>query len=211
MKQFQIFGLILVLMLVAISQAQKRDFQPITAEELARELNLNEEQQAQVAQILESYQKELQLIREVNSGDREAMRTAYRDLGERRDQQILQILDKDQQEKYRNYLESRPQPGSRPNPLWEAMKQQLNLTPQQIEELQPIMAERQEEMAGLLQNRSGSRSSRMKEASAIDQKYDDKIKEILTDEQWSQYQKIKQDQRGKMRQEFKRRGGRRQF
>ncbi len=77
------------------------------AEQLAKRLDLNEEQKAQVTRIYESSQNNMREKMPNLMGDREAMRKAMQEVTVKTDKEIEKILTKEQLKKYSEWKKER--------------------------------------------------------------------------------------------------------
>ena len=86
--------------------------------------------------------------------------------------------------------------GRRGNPL-DAMKQQLNLTDDQVEKLKPILKEQQDKMKALRADTTLSREDMMAKRKELQAALSDKVKDILTPDQFVKWQKMAQNRGGR--------------
>jgi periplasmic protein CpxP/Spy len=77
---------------------------------------------------------------------------------------------------------------------------QLGLTPDQIAQLQPILADRQQAVEGLRSDTTLAPRERRMKMRSIQQDSRNKIEALLTDSQKQQYEQMLQDRRGHRRQ-----------
>jgi protein CpxP len=82
--------------------------------------------------------------------------------------------------------------GRRGNPL-DAMKQQLNLTDDQVEKLKPILKEQQEKMKALRADTTLSREDMMAKRKELQAGLSAKVKDILTPDQFTKWQTMVQN------------------
>ena len=88
----------------------------------------------------------------------------------------------------------------------------LKLTPQQIDQIRPILQDEVQKMKALRDKYQGdtSRSSKrhmLREAKSIQEDGQSKINPLLTKDQQSEWKKIRDEQKAKMREEFRNRRG----
>ena len=89
------------------------------------------------------------------------------------------------------------------------LKERLNLTPEQAEQVRPIIVEEMQQLKAVRDKYSGdqSRRSRMKmgrEMKGVQNATNDKLKNILTKQQMDELRKIREESRQEMRQRRKR-------
>lgn len=75
------------------------------------------------------------------------------------------------------------------------LTKKLNLTSQQQDQLLPILTDRQQQMAALLDDSSLSAQDRHTKARALREDSDSKIKAVLNDHQKQQYQQMREHRR----------------
>jgi len=93
---------------------------------------------------------------------------------------------------------NRPPPGAgapggrRGNPL-DAMKTQLSLTDDQVEKLKPIYKEQRDKLQALRSDTTLSREDMMAKRKELQAALSDKVKDILTPDQFAKWQKMPQN------------------
>ncbi len=87
-----------------------------------------------------------------------------------------------------------PRPAHVPNPRHQAKKmaKELNLTPDQVSKIEPILADRDQQVQGLRSDTTLAPSDKKAKMHGIRQDSDSRIEAILTDTQKQQYEQIKQ-------------------
>ena len=90
-----------------------------------------------------------------------------------------------------------PRPAHVPNPRHQAKKmaKQLGLTPDQVSKIEPILADRDQQVQGLRSDTTLAPSDRKAKMRGIRQDSDTRIEAILNDTQKQQYEQIKQARR----------------
>lgn len=86
---------------------------------------------------------------------------------------------------------STAQSGQRGERMFDQLSQKLNLSSDQQQQLKPIFAERHQKMQAL-RTSSDSKRDKRKEAKQIMEDSDAKVKGVLTADQFTQYQQLKQ-------------------
>jgi hypothetical protein len=82
-----------------------------------------------------------------------------------------------------------------PNQQLRRLTKRLNLTSEQQNQLLPILTDRQQQMAALLNDNSLSAQDRHAKARTLREDSDSKIKAVLNDNQKEQYQQMRQHRR----------------
>ncbi len=87
-----------------------------------------------------------------------------------------------------------PRPAHVPNPRHQAKKmaKELGLTPDQVSKIEPILADRDQQVQGLRSDTTLAPSDKKAKMHGIRQDSDSRIEAILTDTQKQQYEQIKQ-------------------
>jgi Spy/CpxP family protein refolding chaperone len=195
MQKWMISGLATLIIFLAAnvySQPERRDSVEV---KLSKDLGLTGEQSQQLREILQNARAEANHISELNRSNPEAINSAMNDLRDQTHQQIENILTPVQLKKYQEIKNQlRLFREARNNQLAELQKR-LNLTDEQIAQIEPIMTNAREKMQELRQNSSGDRREMRSQIRAIIQERDQKIEEILTDSQKAEYDKYIQEQR----------------
>jgi periplasmic protein CpxP/Spy len=96
-----------------------------------------------------------------------------------------------------------PRPAHVPNPRHQAKKmaKQLGLTPDQVSKIEPILADRDQQLQGLRSDTTLAPSDRKARIHGIRQDSDNRIEAILTDAQKQQYEQIKQSRKANRHQQ----------
>jgi periplasmic protein CpxP/Spy len=96
-----------------------------------------------------------------------------------------------------------PRPAHVPNPRHQAKKmaKQLGLTPDQVSKIQPILADRDQQVQGLRSDTTLAPSDKKAKMHSIRQESDSKIEAILNDSQKQQYEQIKQTRKANRHQQ----------
>lgn len=79
------------------------------------------------------------------------------------------------------------------------LKQKLELTDEQTDQIKNILEEQREQMEKLRENADGDRSQMRDLFMQVREETDTKIKEILNDEQKEKYDEIQEERRNRMR------------
>jgi Spy/CpxP family protein refolding chaperone len=87
-------------------------------------------------------------------------------------------------------------PNARLEQQIERMTEQLELTDGQKEELRPILEAQGEKMREIMQDSSIDREQKREQFMKLRKETEPKIKQILTEEQYEKWQKLRQQQRG---------------
>jgi Spy/CpxP family protein refolding chaperone len=74
---------------------------------LKKDLTLTDEQVGKIKPILEEQQKEMDALRDKAQGDRTAMFEKFREIREKSDKKIMEVLNEGQKEKYAKIVEDR--------------------------------------------------------------------------------------------------------
>jgi len=96
-----------------------------------------------------------------------------------------------------------PRPAHVPNPRHQAKKmaKQLGLTPDQVSKIEPILADRDQQVQGLRSDTTLAPSDKKAKMHGIRQDSDSRIEAILTDTQKQQYEQIKQTRKANKHQQ----------
>jgi protein CpxP len=96
-----------------------------------------------------------------------------------------------------------PRPAHVPNPRHQAKKmaKQLGLTPDQVSKIEPILADRDQQVQGLRSDTTLAPSDRKAKMHGIRQDSDSRIEAILNDTQKQQYEQIKQTRKANRQQQ----------
>ena len=79
-------------------------------DELATTISLSDDQKTQVSDLYFAHFEEARELMEEHEGDREGHREAMEDLREEFDDQVKDLLSKDQVEKFEKFIKNRPKP-----------------------------------------------------------------------------------------------------
>jgi septal ring factor EnvC (AmiA/AmiB activator) len=95
-------------------------------------------------------------------------------------------------------------PLSPPQVTIEELRTRLNLTPQQQEQIAPLVEERKAKMAPIRAKVSSTASRREKiaafqEAKAVQDDFNSKVQPLLSQEQQAEWNKIREEMRGRMK------------
>lgn len=82
----------------------------------------------------------------------------------------------------------------------DAMKERLELNDDQLKKVEAINLETSKKMSEVFASASGSREAMREEMMAIDEEKDEALKPILTEDQWKEYEKMKEEQAEQRRQ-----------
>lgn len=100
--------LILITMLLSTAvYSQRRPTIDERMKKMDKELNLSDEQYSKIKNILEEQHQQFRKMRDESNGDREQMREKAMKMMKNTDDKICEILNKEQQEKYRKQQEER--------------------------------------------------------------------------------------------------------
>ncbi len=94
-------------------------------------------------------------------------------------------------------------PGGNPQERFKKMAEELGLTEDQKEKLQPILKEQGEKMREIFQDQNLSREEKMPKLKEIREGFTAKIKAILTPEQQEKYEKMVKEMQNRRKQEQK--------
>lgn len=178
---------------IAVS-AKENEFVEQRVSKLQKELNLSEGQTGQVRQILAYNYEQAQKEREENQGNPEALMNAAEARKEIISRQMQNVLTAEQYEKYQEI--------SKNAVVDEAvlrLKERLNLTNEQTEQVEAIMTSTRNEMQKLRDNASGDRRQSMMQGRKLMESQDKQIEALLTDDQKKIYEEIKKERREEMR------------
>jgi protein CpxP len=94
-------------------------------------------------------------------------------------------------------------PAHVPNPRHQAKKmaKQLGLTPDQVSKIEPILADRDQQVQGLRSDTTLAPTDRKAKMHSLRQESDSRIEAILTDAQKQQYEQIKQTRKANRHQQ----------
>jgi Spy/CpxP family protein refolding chaperone len=97
--------------------------------------------------------------------------------------------------------------GARMNPDQQAamLQKRLGLTDDQVSQIKPILADRQQQMQAIREDSSAAPADRMAKARSVMQDSNAKIKAILTEDQRVKYDQMEQQMRGRMRERMQER------
>lgn len=166
---------------------------------LKKELNLNDEQTAQVQQIISAAQQQAKEVRELNRGNFQAMEEAGKERRAQVDRQIEMLLEADQKAKFEEILARRAEFDERTLRLAD----QLGLTDDQAEQIDHIHRESREKFEAMRES-GGDRRAIMQEMRKFREAADKKVEAVLSAEQIKLYRKLQEERRDQMRE----RGGR---
>ncbi len=108
-KQYFIYMLVFALFSLSALYAQGRMTPEERANQLKERLKLNDEQTAKVKNIYSEFFKDMQKLREENTGDRQEMRTTMRKKIEEVDKKIEKLLTDKQKEEFQKMINERSQ------------------------------------------------------------------------------------------------------
>ncbi len=98
---------LITVIFAATLSAQRRPDINERMKKMDQELNLSDEQHSKIRTILEDQVKEFRKLREESDGDREQMRERARKMMKDSDDKICEVLNPEQQKKYRKHQEER--------------------------------------------------------------------------------------------------------
>lgn len=186
--------LLMLLFLITAVSAKANDFVEQRVKKLQSELNLSEEQTGQVRQVLAYNYEQAQKEREENQGNPEALMNAAKARQEMTARQIKNMLTAEQYEKYQEISKN----AVVDNAVLR-LKERLNLTDEQTELVEAIMASTRDEMRKLHESGSGDRRQSMMQGRQIMENQDKQIEALLTDAQKKIYEEVKKERREEMR------------
>lgn len=101
------------------------------------------------------------------------------------------------------------QPRQAPNPERQArmLAKKLRLTQEQQSEIEPILAERQQQVQSIRADSALAPSARRRKLHGVARESDRKIQAVLTDAQKQQYQQLKQERRARRQMRMERQAG----
>jgi len=82
----------------------------------------------------------------------------------------------------------------------DAMKERLELSDDQLKKVEAINLETSKKMSDVFASASGTREAMREEMMSIDEEKDEVLKPILTEDQWKEYEKMKEEQAERRRQ-----------
>ncbi|MGD9489576.1 MAG: hypothetical protein AB7W47_16270 [Calditrichaceae bacterium] len=180
--------------------AQVQDFVSMKVDMLQQDLELTDEQKVQVKDIYDISIREAENLKAINQGDPGAIRAAMNDLQSLTARQIYNILTPEQQKKFPEILSKITLPRRTSNRELQNLKEKLKLTDDQVSQIEPIFEAQQAEMEKMREENSGDRREMMTNMQTIMKGYEDKIKDILSDEQKELYDKYLEEKRSSMQQ-----------
>ena len=86
-----------------------------------------------------------------------------------------------------------------------AMQRRLSLSDDQVTQIKPILADRQQQVMALRDDTSMAQADKMAKMRSIMQDSDDKIKALLNDDQKVKYEAMEQQMRNRMRERWQQR------
>jgi Spy/CpxP family protein refolding chaperone len=157
MQKWMISGLAILIILLAAnvySQQEQRDSVEV---KIRKDLGLTNEQSQQLREIMQNARAEAGHIRELNRNNPEAINSAMNDLRDQTHQQIENILNPDQLKKYQEIKNQLRLFWETRNNQMAELQKRINLTDEQVAQIEPIMTDAREKMQELRQNRTGDR------------------------------------------------------
>lgn len=193
MKAKTIYLLVAFLMCSSILYSQTDNQVEVRIANYKTKLNLTENQCEQLRVILLNDGKEAQNERELNKDNPDALIASAKARKERTDTQIKNILTNEQWEKYTN-IEKQDLSDRQ---LLE-LKERLLLTDEQVEKIQPVMANTREKISELNQKNYHPRKQ-MQEMKKIMDGQAKEIEKYLTKEQEKKFKNLRKEHQEKMK------------
>ncbi|MGD9899763.1 MAG: hypothetical protein AB7T22_11625 [Calditrichaceae bacterium] len=200
MIRYKILVMVSSIILYTAVFAQDQDFVSSKIDMLQQDLELTEAQKTQVQEIYEYSIRESENLKTINRGDPGAIRAAMNDLQSLTARQIYNILTPEQQKKFPEIQSKITIPRETNNRELQNLKEKLKLTDDQVIQIEPIIEAQQAEMEKMREENSGDRREMMMKMQTIMKVYENKIKEVLSDEQKELYDKYLEEKRSSMQQ-----------
>lgn len=186
--------------MASMSMAQGKkggDFDPADraekrAEKLKVELNLDDQQTTQVEAALLTKLTQTKEIRVKHATDKVAMRGAMKPVNEAFRKSMKSILTEEQVEKWKEVKQDK-----RKEIRAEGLKDELDLTDDQVEEIEAAMEVRKEKTKTLRAKHSENKEELKKEMKSANEEFRVTVKEILNDEQWAKWEEMRKEKAGK--------------
>lgn len=116
-RYFYIFSLFLFLLILSCEQERGPRFSvEEQVSDLKEELALTDDQADQITDILKEQRNQMENLRESFDGERGQMRDKFREIREKTNTQIKELLTDEQKEKYDEFVEERQSRMRRPRP-----------------------------------------------------------------------------------------------
>jgi len=157
---------------------------------LQQELTLTEAQTEQIRLILQNEESELNKVRELNKDDRRAVNQARKSQKKQTDQQIMNVLAGDQKKTFSAMKERRAD-----DPRLRELKEKLQLSEEQVEQIAPIMSNTREEMETLRSESGGDRREMRDKMRGIRDRQNKQIEEFLTEDQKKIFAEMKNERK----------------
>jgi hypothetical protein len=190
---------LLIFICSGLSLAQTNDYVEREAKRLDQKLGLTPEQVERVKEILKANLAEIDQLREENRGDRDAIRTAEKDIENTMRGQIQAMLTTDQQDKFAAIKATilLPRPGQ--DERIKEMNERLKLTNEQSATIGDIMITSQVKMDSLREQYGDNWQAMRPAMQKIREDTDRQIEALLTPGQVKEYEKMKEERSKEMR------------
>jgi Spy/CpxP family protein refolding chaperone len=159
-------------------------------EKLKAELSLDDKQTVQVEAALLTKMTKMKEVRAKHKEDKTAMRNAVKPINEEFRKNMQAILTPEQQAKWKeNKQEKRKEIRS------ENLKDELDLTDEQVEELDAALQARKEKAKALRAKHGENKKALGKEMKTVNEEFRAEVKEILSEEQYAKWEAMKTEKR----------------
>ena len=169
---------------------------------LVKELNLSDEQSAQVREILDGSMKIAEATRQELGDNPDALREVLRENRDQTNLEIEAILSEEQRELFEALKKT-----GRADAQAERLGELLGLSADQYEAVHAILVESQEELSAMRDQSGGGRGARG-QLRGIMEDADKSIMAVLTEDQQEIYEEYRDERREEMRNRMGSRGGR---
>ncbi|MGH1365722.1 MAG: hypothetical protein ACRBF0_19330 [Calditrichia bacterium] len=157
---------------------------------LQQELTLTEAQTEQIRLILENEESELNRTHELNKDDMRAVNQARKSQKKQTNQQIMNVLTDDQKKTFSTMKERRAD-----DPRLRELKEKLQLSEEQVEQITPVLSNTRKEMETLREESGGDRREIRGKMRSIRDRQDKQIEAFLTEDQKEIFAKMKNERK----------------
>lgn len=194
------------LTLLAQDAQQQRPHKTMT-ERLTQQLQLSPEQVSKVEAINAKFEEQMQRLRQENQQTRETQQVARKKAMDERNQAIDQILTPEQRSKHQvmvnkmkenraEHEKMRDNPEARAAKMTEKMTSNLQLDAKQSEQLKAINTNWLLQRQKLFHDTQLSQEAKRPKMKALHEQYDQKLKALLTPQQYQQHLANREQHRG---------------
>ena len=185
--------------LKAMTPEQRKAFHATRMEDrltrMTKTLELTPKQVEQMRAVMQARHKEMAQARQINKGDRPAMKKARRSIKKTYRAEFKKILTADQQTKFKQLRTAKHQ--KRAAKRLERMTKKLALTPEQVKQVQAIQADKHAKAKALREGAKGDRQKVRPQMKALRQDARKKINALLTPEQQATFKTMGKGRKGR--------------